>query len=149
MTLAKIRSESLAQSTNLLHQRIRHRPSARNQSQSRHLSYPRRLEAQHQLRLRQNLLSLNRPSPLRQKQTSYTINLQNPRVGGALRSLRRIIPSEIGRKAAESLGVYLFSGPSRLFSARRQNTPPRQSGKPAVPSVGCARSAAIATTMAA
>src|SRR6516225_11223267 len=111
MTLAKIRSESLAQSINLLRQRIRHRPSARNQSQSRHLSYPRRLEAQHQLRLRQNLLSLNRPSPLRQKQTSYTINLQNPRVGGALRSLRRIIPSEIGRKAAESLGVYLFAGP--------------------------------------
>ena len=51
----------------------------------------------HPLRLRQNLLSLNRPSPLRQKQTGYTINLQNPRVGGALRSLRRIIPSEIGR----------------------------------------------------
>src|SRR6516225_9648262 len=102
MTLAKIRSASLAQSINLLHQRIRHRPSARNKSQSRHLSYPRRLEAQHQLRMRQNLLGINRPSAISKKypgytikltHTDYIINLQNPRVGGALRSLRRIIPA--------------------------------------------------------
>src|SRR6476659_5406069 len=123
MTLAKIRSESQAQECRCVVRRL---------SLPRRSKTVRQLVAQHPLRLRQNLplslnrpsrlrqkqtsctislqlrqnlpLSLNRPSPLRQTQASCIINLQNPRFGGALWSLMRIIPSEIGRKAADTLG---------------------------------------------
>src|SRR6476659_4101754 len=94
MTLAKIRSESQAQECRCVVRRL---------SLPRRSKTVRQLVAQHPLRLRQHLPpSLNRPSPLRQKQTSCTVNLQNPRFGAALWSLM-LIPSEIGRKAAETL----------------------------------------------
>src|SRR6476659_9751415 len=68
MTLAKIRSESQAQECRCVVRRL---------SLPRRSKTVRQLVAQHPLRLRQNLpLSLNRPSPLRQKQTSCTISLR-------------------------------------------------------------------------
>ena len=92
MTLVKIWSGSPAQSINLLHHRIRHRPPKAA------------VVAQHPLRLRPILpLSPNRPSPLRQNQTSCIIDPLNPRFGVTLWSPMRIVPSETGRKAAETL----------------------------------------------